>query len=58
MAGLGGQGGVERLAHAGEGGFRLEFGPPVGPFQLEGRGRQARLVRLRERVNILVGDVK
>ena len=40
MARHGGEGGVERLAHAGEGGLGIEFGAPVGPLQLEGGGRQ------------------
>ena len=44
MPRLGGKGGIQRLAHAGEGGVGFEFGAPVGPFQLEGGGRQARLL--------------
>ena len=44
MPGLGGEGGVEGLAHAGEGVVGVEGGAAVGPFQLEGGDRQAGLV--------------
>ena len=36
MPGLGGQGGVQGFAHAGEGFVRIEGGATVGPFKLKG----------------------
>ena len=42
MTSLGGEGGGERLAHAGEGGLGFEGGAAIRPFQLEGGGRQIR----------------
>ena len=43
MPGLGGEGGVQRLADADEGGLGVEGGAAVGPFQLEGGRGQSGL---------------